>query len=338
MTVPHLTHCQVDNQDIVQRRHPKFWLDDGSLIISVQDDIFKVHRTLLCRHSPALTKWSTDESSHGSRIGATNGLDGCEVVLVPPEVAGRMRSEDMLALLEHLYHDVPLSVGTPFPRLASVLRVSSPRQLDFPAIYELAKDLIEKMFPSGPEPFQHPDCLEEALGLAVEYRIQSIQKGLYYSLVTTSDFDMNANDTHDPPIPKSKIEGPSKDGQQPAPPPAPHHHLSLEASRRCTSLMNSLISHFTPILFTPAATPHMACTDVFADTWMGLVIQPALECDGVYKPLETLEKMRTVDWRKEGLCESCVKEKREEWRGEQGDVWRRMDGWLGLDGWMGNAG
>lgn len=94
--------------------------------------------------------------------------------------------------------------------------------------------------------------------------------------------------------------------------------------------MTELINHFTPILFTPAATPHMACTDVFADVWMPLVIQPALEDDGVYKPLETLERIRNVDWRKHGLCEDCVKEKREEWREEQENIWKLMDGWLGL--------
>jgi hypothetical protein len=94
--------------------------------------------------------------------------------------------------------------------------------------------------------------------------------------------------------------------------------------------MNAIISHFTPILFTPAATPHMACTDVFADTWMGLIIRPALECSGVYKPLEMLERMRAVDWGKEGLCGSCVEEKRAEWREEQEHVWRLVGVWLAL--------
>jgi hypothetical protein len=94
--------------------------------------------------------------------------------------------------------------------------------------------------------------------------------------------------------------------------------------------MAHLIDYFTPLLFTPAATPHMACTDVFADKWMPLVIQPALEDDGVYKPLETLEQMRGVDWAKEGLCESCVREKLEEWREEQRKVWRLIDEWLRL--------
>ena len=113
------------------------------------------------------------------------------------------------------------------------------------------------------------------------------------------------------------------------------NHLSCPVLSRgdaeiCMTLMTRLIEHFTPILFTPAATPHMECTDVFADTWMPLVIQPALNDDGVYKPLETLERMKSIDWGKEGLCPSCVVEKREEWSEEQRVVWRLMDNWLAL--------
>jgi hypothetical protein len=92
--------------------------------------------------------------------------------------------------------------------------------------------------------------------------------------------------------------------------------------------MTGIMEHFTPILFTPATTPHMACTDVFADTWMSLVIQPALENDGVYKPLETLQHMIDIDWGNLGLCLSCVIEKRAEWTREQEDVWEKADGWI----------
>ncbi len=92
--------------------------------------------------------------------------------------------------------------------------------------------------------------------------------------------------------------------------------------------MNSIIDHFTPILFTPPATSHMECTDVFADKWMPLVIQPALEDDGVYKPLETLERIKGINWIGEGLCVSCCDEKKTEWTEEQANVWDLIDTWL----------
>jgi hypothetical protein len=106
--------------------------------------------------------------------------------------------------------------------------------------------------------------------------------------------------------------------------------LSRDDVEICMTLMTRFIEHFTPILFTPPATPHMECTNVFADTWMQLVIQPALDNDGVYKPLETLERMKSIDWDNEGLCPSCVMEKGEEWSEEQRTVWRLMDSWLEL--------
>jgi hypothetical protein len=90
------------------------------------------------------------------------------------------------------------------------------------------------------------------------------------------------------------------------------------------------MEHFTPILFTPATTPHMACTDVFANTWMSLVIEPALDNGGVYKPLETLQDIIDIGWDKHGLCASCVNEKRDEWRREQQNVWAKMDQWTSV--------
>jgi len=94
--------------------------------------------------------------------------------------------------------------------------------------------------------------------------------------------------------------------------------------------MTKIIDHFSPILFTPPATAHMECTDVFADTWMQLVIQPALEGGGIYKPLETLERMKNLDLGDKGLCQSCLREKRMEWTEEQDNIWKLIDGWIEL--------
>lgn len=111
--------------------------------------------------------------------------------------------------------------------------------------------------------------------------------------------------------------------------PGPQKHvLSSADAQRCMRLMTHFIEHFTPILFTPPATPHMACTDVFADKWLSFVIHPAIQDDGVYKPLETLERIKGLDWAGAGLCSACVLEKNAEWREEQEFVWRSMDQWL----------
>ena len=107
-----------------------------------------------------------------------------------------------------------------------------------------------------------------------------------------------------------------------------HPALPSELAARCDALLEQLIGHFTPILFTVATAGHMACTDVLAEKWMPLVIQPALDDNGLCRPLETLDRVIAIDWEKEGLCAECVRDKAEEWRAEQKTVWEAMDGWL----------
>ena len=86
------------------RPHPKFWLDDGSLLLIVGNDLFKVHRTLLYRHSRVLPTWpgSYDLTDHH---GIDNSeIDGCAIVSIPEDT--NTKADDVEALLEHLYHDV----------------------------------------------------------------------------------------------------------------------------------------------------------------------------------------------------------------------------------------
>ncbi|KAG5636531.1 hypothetical protein H0H81_007728 [Sphagnurus paluster] len=161
--------------------------------------------------------------------------------------------------------------------------------------------------------------------IAKHAKIQ-MQKALYYHFVTSSDshFDTDPSEFSDNPKPLPHADPIDSDNN------TGPNRLSQEDTKLCIDLMSRTIDYFTPILFTPPATSHMACTDVFADTWMSLVIQPAIENDGVYKPLETLESLKGIDWGKLGLCDACVREKQQEWTDEQLVIWKAMDGWLGL--------
>ncbi|KAJ7678899.1 hypothetical protein DFH06DRAFT_974245 [Mycena polygramma] len=331
-------------------RHPTFWLDDGSLVLRVEAAIFKVHRTLLARHSPFID--SINISNNSSDTPAIS--DSLERAYVEIDPARKVSALDLEALLQHLYHDMPLSRDSPFPQIASIVRVSSVGQLHFPRIHEIALRYFADLFPSGPVPFLHPPHLEAALALATSYNVTSVQKGLLYSLVTTTNFDTENTDKFegdlssracqpsDRGLLSEKLDVQGNTDPSAEPEPAPHsatadphcsaHKFTLSPldSQRCMHLMTHFIEHFSPILFTPPATPHMACTDVFADTWMTLVIQPAIDDEGVYKPLETLERIKDVDWAGTGLCSACVLEKKAEWTEEQETIWRLMDQWLGL--------
>ncbi|KAI0934922.1 hypothetical protein AcV5_006610 [Taiwanofungus camphoratus] len=304
---------------IAFRRHPKYWLDDGSLVIRAQSDVFKVHRTLLDRHSTILSSLSNAARSRGAQV----LIDGCPAIQIPDDLG--VESVDFEALLEHLYHDIPLDSDASLTRVASVLRVSSKRQLDFPSIHQLARRRLENMFPHEPEAFFHADNPDVALTLAVEYSIYSIQKALFYNLATHSNLEHDEPDAAFIDSTVSQVD--SSDMPLPVRP-----NLSPKLANRCKALLNELVAHFTPILFTVATAHHMACTDVFAETWMPLVITPALTNNGLCRPLETLQAIIELDWQAHGLCQECVLDKREEWRGEQRVVWEKMDEWLGLVG------
>ncbi|KZT00056.1 uncharacterized protein LAESUDRAFT_816729 [Laetiporus sulphureus 93-53] len=299
------------------QRHPRFWLDDGSLVLrtSTGTDAYKVHRTLLARHSPFIASLAADDS-----------LDGSPVVRIPEERG--VSSADLEALLEHLYHDAPLDTDSPFPRIASVLRASSAQQLDLPSIHSLARHRLEALFPTSPVPFFETDRPDDALTLAVEYDVYPIQKILFYTVATHTHLEhdepptISSAHTHpDPPSPSD-----------PAPASAPHLTLSPTLTTRCQSLLASLLSHFTPVLFTVPTASHMPCTDALAEAWMPRVIAPALAADGLCRPLETLQTIIDIDWAARGVCQECVVQKREEWCAEQRAVWEKMDGWLGLEG------
>jgi hypothetical protein len=97
------------------QRHPIFWFDDGSLILRVHNQLFKVHRTLLSRHSrllSALTARSAEAGviaisvsggSHASLDGDVDH-DGLRYSFV--DSGKQILVEDVEALLEHIYHDV----------------------------------------------------------------------------------------------------------------------------------------------------------------------------------------------------------------------------------------
>ncbi|KAH9917579.1 uncharacterized protein B0H18DRAFT_1033756, partial [Fomitopsis serialis] len=292
------------------RRHPKYWLEDGSLVVRTQGDLFKVHRTLLQRHSPVVS--SLAENASRDEAART---DGCPTLHVPDELG--VESADFETLLEHLYHDVPLGRDAPFPRTASILRASSKRQLDFPLLHQLARQRLESMVPSDPTAFYEVQQPDHMLTLAVDYDVYTIQKALFYTIAT------HANLQHDEPEGLAPGVSVPQDAQPVDSALANQFTLSPELTKRCQRLLDDLVAHFTPILFTVATAGHMACTDVFAEQWMPLVIQPALENSGLCRPIETLQTIIDLDWKAQGLCDECVSEKREEWRDEQRAVWEK---------------
>lgn len=91
-------------EQVVERRHPIYWFDDGSLILDVATYRFKVHHTLVSRHSRFFSALSANQLAeetqvNGSEDSRTRDSSAMQITL-------KVRAEDVEALLQHLYHDV----------------------------------------------------------------------------------------------------------------------------------------------------------------------------------------------------------------------------------------
>lgn len=85
------------------RKHPLYWFDDGSLILHIHDVLFRLHYSLLKRHSPYLA--SVDNVHPIEAIPIVSEIDRPSTYVLVGEDR-RVSTRDAEALLEHMYHDL----------------------------------------------------------------------------------------------------------------------------------------------------------------------------------------------------------------------------------------
>ncbi|KAF8958059.1 hypothetical protein BDZ97DRAFT_1843891, partial [Flammula alnicola] len=95
---------------IVSLNHPIYWFEDGSLVLDVEVQRFKVHHTLVSRHSRFFSglaeKKISSRSQNGTISAETPTLNDNHLKHVVLEPKRQVRATDVEALLQHLYHDV----------------------------------------------------------------------------------------------------------------------------------------------------------------------------------------------------------------------------------------
>jgi len=98
------------NEEVLVQNHPIYWFPDGSLILDVERHRFKVHHTLLSRHSKYFSALEPRKEGHidgatqqNSGVSKDENRDDTKHVILEPKL--NIRSRDVEALLQHLYHD-----------------------------------------------------------------------------------------------------------------------------------------------------------------------------------------------------------------------------------------
>lgn len=94
-------------EEVVIRNHPIYWFEDGSLVLDVEVQRFKVHRSLLSRHSKFFSTLIQNGQDAEESATTLNHIHHCagarHVVLEPKQLVKAM---DVEALLGHFYHDL----------------------------------------------------------------------------------------------------------------------------------------------------------------------------------------------------------------------------------------
>jgi hypothetical protein len=74
-------------------RHEEFWLYDGSIVLAVENTLFRVHQTILANHSEVFADLFTVPQPENEDM-----IDGCHVVHLYDD------EKDFADLLKAMYH------------------------------------------------------------------------------------------------------------------------------------------------------------------------------------------------------------------------------------------
>ena len=86
-----------------QRSH-RFWFDDGSVLVSLVPSVYKVHKSILDRHSTKFASWLLDATDPAA-LALSRALDHAKIQVIAIPGDQHIVTEDFETLLAHLYHD-----------------------------------------------------------------------------------------------------------------------------------------------------------------------------------------------------------------------------------------
>lgn len=86
------------------RRSDRFWFDDGSALVSLVPSVYKIHKSILDRHTTKFASWVLDTTDPAA-LALSKAIDdvGTPITVVPVELG--VTIEDFETLLAYLYHD-----------------------------------------------------------------------------------------------------------------------------------------------------------------------------------------------------------------------------------------
>ncbi|KAI0363510.1 hypothetical protein BV20DRAFT_958139 [Pilatotrama ljubarskyi] len=184
----------------VRKRSENFWHLDGSVVLQVQNTLFRLHRSRLTQQSAYFVSLFQNRGDGSRDSPATVGVERDMVDSCPVYVVKGVSVLDFERLLTALDAGIAYAINPPpFNVLASLVRAA--HTLSFPTVLSFATHLLREMWPTDLDKLEEvpEDDDEEAAGERVERAIETILlaqqcdlsellKAAYFELLRTPDF------------------------------------------------------------------------------------------------------------------------------------------------------
>ncbi|KAG6896950.1 hypothetical protein C0992_005105 [Termitomyces sp. T32_za158] len=133
-------------------RSPDFWLHDGSVVLSVENTLFRVHQTILVNHSQVFADLFSLPQPN-SPEGEDEVIEGCRVIILSDDSAADFG--DLLGAIYHPSHFYALPTGADLDVLlefiSGILRLSTKYLI--PALRKRCISLLTARFPAAYEDY-----------------------------------------------------------------------------------------------------------------------------------------------------------------------------------------
>ncbi|KAI0703484.1 hypothetical protein BC835DRAFT_1319183 [Cytidiella melzeri] len=305
-------------------RNRTYWFLDGSVVLQLEDQMFRLHRSRLANQSTYFQELFSAAPGDG---GAENGGDLCDFIDKCPvfKVKG-VSVADFEQLLMALDNAISYVYSPPeFSQLASILRAA--QTLRFSALEDFASRTLRQMWSKELSKLTESRIKHapETIILAREYEMPELLKRAFYELVRTARLGEDEDaDSDDPDVASTQI--------------------SRQDLVRLIRAREELVARW---ILTAGSPPEILCplapveppskesakcmqarANLFAH-WNEVVKKGLFE-EYLYDPLVGLQRLVEHDWTELGYCRGCVKAWRDSWMAQRVKLWQQLELWLGL--------
>ncbi|KAI9450148.1 hypothetical protein BJY52DRAFT_201777 [Lactarius psammicola] len=306
--------------------HPDFWHPDGSVVVEAENTKFKLHQSMLQRHSAYFASLFQKKGmpSQGGRAYLEVEVDERSPnAHIPVYRVSETTAEDFAALLTVIEEPMKYTdEAPPMPILAGVLR--SARALSFDAQRKWAERVFERMWPATLDAVTDKVIphASAALALARTYGIHSVRKRASYELLRMPALGQSTAAT-------------ASDADSDVPPHADLLRLLHAREQLClfwTEVAGKAPTEFPCLRSTENDRVPCAMTggDRVHARWAELVHASGVFAQRMLDPLMGLQDLVDMPWRDEGFCKKCVAARANEWTELRKKLWSDLDVWLEL--------